>query len=148
MRDCWRVRTLDVEVLGDVLVIVVLRGEDANTVHASAWHSCAALTDAVATCQTRAPDVTSAHLESERPPTVRLDHMQDVLCDTTRAPRVRLHAAHSVLLRRPHTMRTSPKLSMSITMGAMPMTRESTAPVSHVVHPRLEAPHTRNPSIE
>src|SRR4026208_1191487 len=33
---------------------------------------------------------------------------------------------------------------MSITAGAIAITRESTAAVVHVVHPRLEAPETTN----
>ena len=32
---------------------------------------------------------------------------------------------------------------MSITIGAIPITRESTAAVVHVVHPLLEAPATK-----
>ena len=40
------------------------------------------------------------------------------------------------------------KLSTSKTMGTMPMMRLSTAPVNHVVAPRLEAPAvTQRPSV-
>jgi len=35
--------------------------------------------------------------------------------------------------------------NMLITIGAMATMRESEAPVSHVVQPRLEAPETKNP---
>ena len=36
------------------------------------------------------------------------------------------------------------KFSMSMTIGAMATTRSSTPPTSHAVHPRFEAPDTRN----